>query len=482
MTQVFISYARADRSRVRYIADALEDEGISVWWDSHLMPGQVFTEEIEERLRDAMAVIVVWSTASRASKWVRDEAQLADERQVVVPVLIEDTRPPLPFGVLHTERLIGWNGDRSADAWQRVMLQVRALVGETSDAPSGSSSVQANAARTHNEPAAPRHSLRSPYLWQPGLALALVAATTLVLAGPSQLGTLGTLLVSAVMVLAVFRGADADMNPGAKALVARWFLPVSGKATVSVTDAFYGLFTALFDYRHFTLKCFGRSVLVTFLVFTATVLTVGFASDGFIVDRAELFAEISASQNLPGLAARVVIFLLVNFAGDYISLFETRIVLLYTRQRPHLLAVFVVLDALFKLAAFVALIYPAFVLVFLTRVATGVFQWSDFMPYMEAAPSVFVGFLTGESTSKLDSVMAIASAVSAYTSSIWLWMTLALAPIARVALWSRASGLSAIGRLLDAQKKPFTALGYVLALLILVAGVLVWGGARLVGL
>lgn len=68
-----------------------------------------------------------------------------------------------------------------------------------------------------------------------------------------------------------------------------------------------------------------------------------------------------------------------------------------------------------------------------------------------------------------------ASLATAYLTSIWLWLALIFTPIVRILVWSRTTGLTAIGRILDAQNKPMVALGYATALVILACGSLVWG-------
>jgi adenylate cyclase len=82
VADVFISYARIDRPFARRLADALEARGWSVWWDHRsLRGGQHFDRVIEEAIRDARVVVVVWSKASFESGWVRDEATLALEEK-----------------------------------------------------------------------------------------------------------------------------------------------------------------------------------------------------------------------------------------------------------------------------------------------------------------------------------------------------------------------------------------------------------------
>ncbi len=134
MAQVFLSYAREDIDRARALAEALGAAGIPVWWDRAITPGRQFAELIEERLREARCAIVLWSKASVTSKWVNAEATEADDRHILIPVLIErDVKPPMIFRRLHAADLSEWNGEPDDAAFREVLAAVRALLpaGET---------------------------------------------------------------------------------------------------------------------------------------------------------------------------------------------------------------------------------------------------------------------------------------------------------------------------------------------------------------
>ena len=56
---VFISYAKGDRSRAAELASVLETKGWSVWWDRDIPPGRTFDDVIEEALTGARSVVVL---------------------------------------------------------------------------------------------------------------------------------------------------------------------------------------------------------------------------------------------------------------------------------------------------------------------------------------------------------------------------------------------------------------------------------------
>ena len=62
MSDIFISYASADRDRAQgLVATALDRRGWSTWWDRSIPPGKEYDQVIEEALDCAKCVIVLWS-------------------------------------------------------------------------------------------------------------------------------------------------------------------------------------------------------------------------------------------------------------------------------------------------------------------------------------------------------------------------------------------------------------------------------------
>jgi len=128
MADVFISYARADKTRVAPIVAAIEARGWSVWWDPEISAGQEFDQRIAAELRDASAVLVVWSPESVASRWVRGEAREGAERGILVPVSFSGASPPIDLRALHTTAFDDWAGDRDGPQMREVIRALDAII------------------------------------------------------------------------------------------------------------------------------------------------------------------------------------------------------------------------------------------------------------------------------------------------------------------------------------------------------------------
>lgn len=110
MSEIFISYASADRQRIQPIINFLQKEGWSVWWDRKIPLGRTFDDVIEEAIERSECMIVIWSKASVRSKWVRNEAGEGDRRGILVPIQIEDAIIPLAFRRIEAAQLADWDG------------------------------------------------------------------------------------------------------------------------------------------------------------------------------------------------------------------------------------------------------------------------------------------------------------------------------------------------------------------------------------
>jgi tetratricopeptide (TPR) repeat protein len=128
MSDIFISYAREDREKAELLSKLFEQQKWRVWWDRVIPPGSKYADVIGTELGTAKAVIVLWSRASVASDWVKDEAQEGVNRKILVPALIDKVSPPYGFRQVQTADLSDWDGSSSHAELQRLLRSVAALL------------------------------------------------------------------------------------------------------------------------------------------------------------------------------------------------------------------------------------------------------------------------------------------------------------------------------------------------------------------
>lgn len=126
MASVFLSYARSEFATARHFAQALEKAGHHVWWDLHVRGGAQFSKVIEEALKAADAVVVLWSASAVDSPWVRDEAASGRDSGRLVPVTIDGTEPPLGFRQFQTIDLSRWKGRGNPPQLKTLLADVAA--------------------------------------------------------------------------------------------------------------------------------------------------------------------------------------------------------------------------------------------------------------------------------------------------------------------------------------------------------------------
>ena len=131
---VFISYAREDHVVADRLARRLTDTGFRVFIDkASVIPGGRFDEAIDVALREAQAVVVLWSEVSVGKDWIKDEANAALSRSNVVPCFLDHIDPsklPLRFRALQTVDLRDWVGERDHDGYVQLLAALYKLCPE----------------------------------------------------------------------------------------------------------------------------------------------------------------------------------------------------------------------------------------------------------------------------------------------------------------------------------------------------------------
>jgi adenylate cyclase len=129
MSDIFISYARSTQTQANQVAEALRALGYGVWRDDELPAHRAYGEVIEERLKAARAVVVIWSAEAAKSQWVQAEADVAREGGKLVQLSLDGARLPLPFDRIQCADLAGWNGQADAPGWRKVVASIAELAG-----------------------------------------------------------------------------------------------------------------------------------------------------------------------------------------------------------------------------------------------------------------------------------------------------------------------------------------------------------------
>jgi hypothetical protein len=130
MADIFLSYANEDREMARTVAGLLESAGCTVWWDRRIPAGRTWRSMIEEALRDMRCMVVLWSTHSVDSDWVKEEAEEARALGKLIPVLIEPVKPPVGFRSIQAADLTDWDGSKESLGARQLIADLESLMGK----------------------------------------------------------------------------------------------------------------------------------------------------------------------------------------------------------------------------------------------------------------------------------------------------------------------------------------------------------------
>ena len=124
---IFLSYNREDQAHGKG-SPRRSARGFNVCGDAALRSGETDDQVTEKALREAKAVVVLWSKKSVDSNWVRAEASIGQEHNRLAPVKIEACDLPVMFRLVQTAELTHWKGDARDAAWGAFLSDVRKLV------------------------------------------------------------------------------------------------------------------------------------------------------------------------------------------------------------------------------------------------------------------------------------------------------------------------------------------------------------------
>jgi TIR domain len=131
MADIFISYSNSDRPKAKALAEAIQQQGWSVWWDRKIPFGKSFDQVIEQELDTARCVLVVWTKASVASDWVKTEAAEGARRHVLLPVFMDEAKIPLEFRRLQAANLTDWQPGSLDSEFEQLLIYIGEMLGES---------------------------------------------------------------------------------------------------------------------------------------------------------------------------------------------------------------------------------------------------------------------------------------------------------------------------------------------------------------
>jgi len=129
MADIFISYVRDEREKVSQLASALEALGLTIFFDARIPTGSTFDEVVNHELSEAKAVLVCWTPPAVASRWVRSEASIGLQRDVLAAAFLKASDLPAPFNLVQTEDISDWHGGYDHPGFKKLLHRLGALVG-----------------------------------------------------------------------------------------------------------------------------------------------------------------------------------------------------------------------------------------------------------------------------------------------------------------------------------------------------------------
>ena len=504
MADNFVSYARDDKALITTLVAALEGEGFTVFWDPDIMEGDDWELVIEDQLNAAKAVIVAWTSNSRRSQWVRAEAHEAHRQRKLIPLQLDPSGPPLFFKTVQTADFIGWNGDKSAECWQRLSLMLKGVMeaadrqkveqpGDTPTPPPMEMPAAVDELTPDQPPRItpkpkPLHATPQRGLPWPTIIAGVLGIGGFLLASQLHSSVLGGAILIAAVIFILFRTADRQMPPAFHALAKRWLMPVQGGLRINVAEAFHDMFKAVFWHRHISWQCFVRSAVASTVAFAAI-----FAFAWVFIEPFQTAFRAEWGSFLRNL---VITFLIANILADYLSLFQTRLFIRFLERQPWTAPFVVILDFFATMAILLVVLYlvnacsqwfghmlstgaePGGLTVEdggpVREAAAAGFTWPSFMGFYEGLIPQLSNPQAGIADLWARSWLLIVASITTYITSVWLLFIMVFGAALRV-LVGRDGEPTWLGRALEARQRPFTAFGSMSAAFVMFLAAPVYG-------
>jgi TIR domain len=122
MPDVYIVYAREDRAIAEKLHGLLVPRW-ETWWDDKIV-GR-FAKAIEREMPKARCVVPLFSASSREKDTFTEELKLAQKHGIeLLPVQLDGSDPPYPFGSYSSTEMHGWNGEADHPGFLQLVRRI----------------------------------------------------------------------------------------------------------------------------------------------------------------------------------------------------------------------------------------------------------------------------------------------------------------------------------------------------------------------
>ena len=128
MADIFVSYKTEERDLAKRVVARLQKAGYFVWYDPKLTPDKPWNKLIEDELRAAKAVLVLWTPLSVKSESVTEEALWAKQAEKLISVKMKPCELPYGFGRHQTADLTKWNFSPDDPEWRKVLNSIEIII------------------------------------------------------------------------------------------------------------------------------------------------------------------------------------------------------------------------------------------------------------------------------------------------------------------------------------------------------------------
>jgi hypothetical protein len=140
---------------------------VCVFWDRNISTGLIWRDYIGKALDTAKCVIVVWSRYSVTSDFVHEEADDGRERKILIPIRIDDVRPPLGFRSIQHEDLTDWRGELDHPGARSLIKAIESIAGKPQNSATEPSIVPELAVEQKVDPQKPSKTSAKPKPFEP---------------------------------------------------------------------------------------------------------------------------------------------------------------------------------------------------------------------------------------------------------------------------------------------------------------------------